>query len=172
MDLREQRSLTYGAYSRVGQRQQIAPFLAYAAVRNEVTEQAMAGFFEHLDRIAAQPSSGAELQNAQRYLSDSFPLQIETAGRIASMVEELRIFGLPDNYWDGYRSSIREVTNEQAFNAAQTYIRPSQALVVAVGRAAAIVEPLRHYGPVRVIDTPGNAISTSEATATTANTTE
>lgn len=163
MDLREQRSLTYGAYSQVGERPQIAPFVAYARVRNQVTEAAVAGFFEHLDRIVAEAPPEAELENAQRYLSDSFPLQIETAARITSMIEELRVNDLPADYWDGFRSSIGAVTPEQAHQAAQTYIHPDQALVVAVGRAADIVEPLRAYGPVRVIDTEGNEISTFEA---------
>lgn len=158
MDLREQRSLTYGAYSGVQEKAQIAPFIAYAAVRNEVTEEAMAAFMEHLDRIVAEAPSEEELTNAQRYLSDSFPLDIETAGRIASMVEALRIFGLPDDYWDTYRTSIRAVSADEAHQAAREYIRPDDALIVAVGRADDIVQPLRRYGPVRVIDNEGNEV--------------
>ena len=159
MDLREQRSLTYGAYSAVAERAQIGPFVAYAAVRNEVTEEAMTAFMEHLDRIVAEEPPAEEIANAQRYLSDSFPLQIETAGRVAGMIEELRIFGLEDDYWDGFRTSIREVTPGQAHEAAREYIRPNRALIVAVGRASAIIEPLRAYGEVRVIDTDGNPVT-------------
>jgi len=165
MDLREQRSLTYGAYSQVGERPQIAPFVAYARVRNQVTQEAVAGFFEHLDRIVAEAPPEPELENARRYLSDSFPLQIETAARITFMIEELRVNDLPADYWDGFRSSIRSVTPEQAHEAARTYIHPDRALVVAVGRAADIVEPLRAYGPVRVVDTEGNVVSTFEASS-------
>jgi zinc protease len=158
MDLREQRSLTYGAYSAVHETAQIAPFIAYAAVRNEVTSDAMAGFMEHLARIAAEPAPANELLDAQRFLSDSFPLDIETAGRVASMTEQLRVFGLPDDYWDTFRTSIRGVTVEQAHTAARDYIRADRALIVAVGKAADIVEPLRRYGPVRVIDTDGDEV--------------
>ncbi len=163
MDLRERRSLTYGAYSGVQETAQVAPFIAYAAVRNEVTEQAMAGFMEHLDRIVAEAAPQDELDNAKRYLSDSFPLDIETAGRIASMVEQLREFGLPDDYWDTYRTAIRAVTPSEAYGAARQYIHPDQALIVAVGKAADIVQPLRRYGPVRVIDTDGHEVSTFPA---------
>jgi zinc protease len=159
MDLRERRSLTYGAYSAVAESAQVAPFIAFASVRNEVTEQAMAGFMEHLDQVVAAAPPEEELRHAQRFLSDSFPLNIETAGRIASMVEELREFGLPDDYWDGYRSSIRAVTPEQAHAAARQYIRPDRALIVAVGQASSIVEPLRRYGPVRVVDVNGSEVA-------------
>ncbi len=163
MDLREQRSLTYGAYSGITERQEIAPFIAYAAVRNEVTADAMAGFMEHLDRIVAQAAPESELNDAKRFLSDSFPLEIETAARIASMVEFLRVYSLADDYWDGYRTSIRAVSTEEAHQAAREYIHPERALIVAVGKAADIVEPLRRYGPVRVVDNNGNEVASFPA---------
>ena len=128
-----------------------------------MTAEAMAGFMQHLDRIVAEAPPEEELVNARRYLSDSFPLQIETASRVANMVEELRVYDLPDDYWAGFRTAIRGVTAEQAHAAAREYIRPDEALIVAVGRAADIVEPLRRYGPVRVVDTDGNEVSTFEA---------
>jgi len=162
-DLREERSLTYGAYSVVSQRPQIAPFVAYARVRNEVTEEAVAGFMEHLDRIVAEEVPQPEIDHAERFLSDSFPLRIQTASRISAMVEQLRVFNLPDDYWTSFRSAIRGVSAAQAHEAARTYIRPDHGLIVAVGRAASIVEPLRRYGPVRVIDTDGDLISNFEA---------
>ncbi len=92
MDLRERRSLTYGAYSRVGEAVKVAPFSAYASVRNEVTGQAMSGFFEHLDRIVAEPAPPDELGDAKRYLSDRFPLDIDTPGKIAYLVADLRVY--------------------------------------------------------------------------------
>jgi zinc protease len=158
MDLREHRSLTYGAYSFVVDGSQVSPFIAFAAVRNDVTTDAMSAFMEHLDRIVAEAPPAEEIQNAESYLSDSFPLQIETPGRIASMIEELRVYGLPDDYWDSYRTAIRSVDSAQAHQAAQRYIHPDHALIVAVGRASAIAEPLRRWGPVRVVDTDGHEV--------------
>ncbi|MCC6875966.1 MAG: insulinase family protein [Sandaracinaceae bacterium] len=165
MDLREQRSLTYGAYSSVNDAAQVAPFIAFAAVRNEVTAEAMGAFMEHLDRIVAEAPPEDELANAQSYLSDSFPLQIETPARIAYMVEEQRVYGLPDDYWDTFRTAIRSVASDQAFGAARTYIHPDRALIVAVGRASAVVEPLRRFGPVRVVDMQGREVQRLEASA-------
>jgi zinc protease len=162
MDLREQRSLTYGAYSRIDEAAQPAPFRASASVRNEVTAEATSAFVEHLERIVREPAPAAELLDAQRYLSDSFPLRIETAGRIADMVADLRVYGLPDDYWDTYRTQIRAVTPEAALAAAQANIRPDRALFVVVGRASAVLEPLRHYGPVRVVAIDGTELSRHE----------
>ena len=160
MDLRERRSLTYGAYSSVGERVDTAAFRASAAVRNEVTEQAMSAFLEHLDRIVKEAPPQQELANAKQYLSDSFPLQIDTPGKIAAMVAETRIFSLPDDYWDSFRSEIRNVKAEEALEAAKEHIQPDKALVVVVGRAAEIAPALKKYGPVKVVDANGKALAT------------
>jgi predicted Zn-dependent peptidase len=127
MDLREKRSLTYGAYSSVAERLQIAPFTAYASVRNEVTGDAMAGFEEHLRRIVSEPAGQDELAAAKHFLIDRFPLRIETADKIADLVADLRMYGLPDDYWDHFGQAIDQVTPDQALAAAQKYIRPTKA---------------------------------------------
>lgn len=159
MDLREKRSLTYGAYSRIDETIDLGSFRASAAVRTEVTEQAIDGFFEHLSAIVAAPAPAEELAAAHRYLADSFPLAIETADRIADLVVDLRLYGLPDDYWDTFRSNIRKVTSEDALAAARTFIHPEQAVVVVVGRAADVVPSLQKLGTVRVVDVNGEPLT-------------
>ncbi|HEX4354945.1 MAG TPA: pitrilysin family protein, partial [Polyangiales bacterium] len=158
MDLREKQSLTYGAYSNLEEGLVPMPFRAFAAVRNEVTAQAMKGFMDHLNRISSEAAPVNELNDAKRLLVDSFTLHIETPGAIAGLVAELRTYGFPDNYWDGYRSEIQAVTPDAALTAAQKYIKPNQALIVVVGKAAAVKEALSAYGPVKVIDTEGKLL--------------
>ncbi|HET8933948.1 MAG TPA: pitrilysin family protein [Polyangiales bacterium] len=168
MDLREKQSLTYGAYSSVEEGLQSMPFRASAAVRNEVTPQAMKAFFDHLQRISSEAPTEGELADAKRLLVDSFPLHIETPGEIAGLVSDLRAYNFPDNYWDGFRSQIQAVTSPQALQAAKQFIRPDTALIVVVGRAAAVREPLASYGAVKVIDTDGKLVVATPAPATAA----
>jgi zinc protease len=158
MDLRERQSLTYGAYSDVDEGLVPVPFRAFAAVRNEVTAQAMKAFVNHLERITSELVPAGELADAKRLLIDSFPLHIETPGEIAALVSELRTYGFPDNYWDGFRAEIQAVTPEQALAAAKKYIQPSKALIVVVGKAAAVKPFLDPYGPVKVLDTEGKVV--------------
>jgi zinc protease len=171
MDLRERQSLTYGAYSDVDTGLQPVPFRAFAAVRNEVTAQAMKALMGHLARIAAEPAGETELTDAKRLLIDSFPLHIETSGEIAGLISELRAYGFPDNYWDGYRAEIQAVNADQALTAAKQYIRADKALIVVVGKAAAVKEALSAYGPVRVIDTDGKVLVDTVAAHKTESTT-
>jgi predicted Zn-dependent peptidase len=159
MDLRERRSLTYGAYSGIDELAGVSPFRARAAVPNARTAPAMDAFMEHLERIVREEAPAQEVEAAQRYLSDSFPLAIDTFGRIAGMVAELRLFQLPDDYWDTYRSQIRAVTPAQALAAAQAHIHPDRAVVVVVGDASVVAEPLSRWGEVRMVDTDGRPIT-------------
>lgn len=165
MDLREKQSLTYGAYSDLDEGIVPVPFRAFAAVRNEVTAQAMKAFFQHLQRISTEPASEGELADAKRLLVDSFPLHIETPGEIAGLVADLREYGFPDNYWDGFRAEIQAVTAQRALEAAKRYIRPDNALVIVVGKAAAVKETLVQYGAVKVVDTDGKLVVSSPAAA-------
>lgn len=169
MDLREKQSLTYGAYSSVEEGLEAMPFRASAAVRNEVTAQAMKAFFEHLQRISSEAPAEGELADAKRLLVDSFPLHIETPGEIAGLVSDLRTYNFPDNYWDGFRSQIQGVASAQALQAAKQYIRPDSSLVVVVGRAATVRETLARYGAVKVIDTDGKLVVSTPAPATAAS---
>ncbi len=155
MDLREKRSLTYGAYSAVGERVDIGPFVAYSSVRTEVTTEAIEAFFEHLQRIHEEPPGGEELINAKRYLSDSFPLKVDTPGKLADLVTELRTYGLPSDYWTSYPERIRATSASEAHYVARSYIRPQEALVVIVGQAADFAPALDRFGPVTVISPEG-----------------
>jgi zinc protease len=155
MDLREKRSLTYGAYSAIGERVDIGPFVAYSSVRTEVTPEAIGAFFEHLERIHQEPASGEELTNAKRYLSDSFPLQVDTPGKLAELVIELRTYGLPSDYWTNYRDWIRQTSASEAYYVARNYVRPHEALVVVVGQAADFAPDLAQFGPVTVVSPDG-----------------
>ena len=103
-----------------------------------------------------------EIANAERYLSDSFPLRIDTPGRIASYVADLRVYGLPDDYWDRYRSAIGAVTAEEAVQTAHMYIKPESAAVVIVGEASRFEEALRAYGRVTVLSAEGATLRTLE----------
>lgn len=158
MDLRERRSLTYGAYSRATAGIDRGVFRAQAAVRTEVTGQALDGFFEHLERIVAETPPDAEVADARRYLSDSFPLRIDTPGRIASHLADLRVYGLPDDYWSTYRSAVNGVTPQQAHEVMQRVVHPNRELVVLVGQASAIEEQARRWGPVTVLDMQGRVL--------------
>lgn len=151
LDLREKRSLTYGAYSRVDEMADVSPFCAAASVRNEVTGEALGAFFENFERWRTEPASAEEMNNARTYLTGVLPIYMESPSSIGSMIAKRRTLGLPADYWATYRSRIAAVTAEQALEAGRKYVHPDRMLIVVVGKASAIEPALRAFGPVRVV---------------------
>jgi zinc protease len=162
MNLRERCSYSYGVYSSVPTRQVTAPFIISGAVESQHTAGALREIFAEIDRLLAVPPPASELDAAQSYMVGGFPITTETAGNLANLITVQRVFGLSDDYWDTYRSSIAAVTADQAFQAARAFIHPDRVLVVIVGDAAQVAEPARRYGQVTVIDQEGGT-STLEA---------
>ncbi|MCX7808055.1 MAG: insulinase family protein, partial [Deltaproteobacteria bacterium] len=151
LDLRERRGLTYGAYSSVDERVQVSLFRARLATPTAQTVAAMEGLFEHLERFVREPPTSEEVKNASRYLSDSFPLQIDTFGRLAWMVAYLRLFNLPDDHWDRYRQAVLAVKEDEAFQSARRSIDLDRLAIVVVGDGTKLSEPLRRWGSLRLV---------------------
>jgi zinc protease len=158
LDLRERRSLTYGAYSRVEELPDVSPWRASAAVRSEVTDRALDAFFENFRRWRDEPASEEELGNAKTFLTGVFPILIETPANVADMVASLRELSLPRDYWDTYRSRIAAVTADQAVAAARRYVDPDKTIVVLVGEATRIEPIAARWGPVTVVSAEDGAV--------------
>ena len=77
---------------------------------------------------------------------------------MADLLADLRVYGLPDDYWDSFRTMIRKVSVNDALTAAKAYIHPESLVIVVVGTAAEIVPQLEKYGPVRVVDAEGKQL--------------
>lgn len=140
MDLRELRSLTYGAYARLSSSVDVGTWAAAGQVRTPVTGDAMHAFFTHVQCLTAAASPDAEMAQTRSYLVDSFALTVETPGNIADLITGLRVYGLPDTWYDSYRSRVQQVDAAAAQSIAQRYIHPERASVVVVGDAEAQVE--------------------------------
>lgn len=153
LDVREQRSLAYTVRAQIVELAHgKEPFLLYAGTQTPKTIQAVDGLFENLTKIEAGGVTAQETETATRYLSDIFAVRMETVGAIADMVVLEDELGLPDGYWDRYRSAVRGVTPDKAGAAAKTFVAPDHALIVVAGDADAIAPGLARYGDVTIVD--------------------
>lgn len=164
MILREQKSWTYGAYASLQRRKGIGAFQATAEVRTEVTDSALVEMLTQLRRIGAEEVPATELENARSAAVGSFPLTIETVNQVAGAVATAKLLGLPDDYLRMYRTRLAAVTARQLQDAARQVIRPNAALIVVVGDATKIYEPLEDIAPTRIIDVEGEPLEPGELT--------
>jgi hypothetical protein len=77
---------------------------------------------------------------------------VDTVSTIASMSADLAVYGLPNDYYDGYRAAVRDVKKTAVFDFSGRYFKAQKAIVVVAGDAAKLGKPLSHFGAVHVVD--------------------
>jgi zinc protease len=156
LNLREAHGYTYGASSYFDWRRQAGPFVISTAVQSEVTGAAISETLKEIDRMRQEEIGAEELSLATDYLEGVFPIRYETTGAIASALANMVTFGLPEDYYDTYRSRIGAVTTQDVLAAAKTHVKPDELQIVVVGNATILqaqIEAL-DVGSVSVLDSP------------------
>jgi zinc protease len=149
-NLRETHGYTYGASSRFDMRLAAGPFLAGAGVQTDKTSESLQEFFKELNGILS-PIPAEELAKAKNYVALGFPAGFETIDDLASHLEELAIYKLPDDYFQRYVPNIQAVTAAAVQKAAATYVQPKKFSIVVVGDRKVIEPKIRalNLGPIR-----------------------
>lgn len=159
LNLRERHGYTYGARSMFAFRRLAGPFVVSAPVRNEVTLESVTEVFNELRRIRTGDIEERELEDTKNYLAGVFPATVQSSSDIAGRILDMELYGLPHDYFDRYRENITAVSAEDIARVAQKYIEPDRALIVIVGNAAQIREPLSTLGlPIQHLDVDGNVL--------------
>jgi zinc protease len=155
LDLREEHSYTYGAYS--GFTAEIYPgyWLANAAVRTPVTDGSMERFTYEFKRINDERVPPNELDDARRAIVAGFALSLERPGELLNNVLQAQHFGLPDDYWDKYPDRISAVDAAQVQAAAKKYVDLSHMQWISVGDRKQVQDALAKYGSVTIVNAEG-----------------
>jgi len=160
LNLRERHGYTYGARSTFAFRRDAGPFVIAAPVRNEVTRESVSEVIDELRRIRIGDVEDQELGDVKNYLMGVFPATVQTASDVASRLTDMELYALPEDYFDRYRENIAAVGKDDVVRVAKKYIDPDRALIVIVGNAAQIREPLGTLGyPIHELDIEGQAIA-------------
>lgn len=153
LNLREAHGYTYGASSWFDWRRAAGPFVISTAVASDVTGAAVAEVLVEIDRMRSERVSDSELSLAVDYLDGVFPIRFETTTGVASALSTLVEFGLPDDWYDGYRERVRAVTSDDVLRAAREHLHPDRARLLVVGDAGAVRPQLEQisFGPVDIV---------------------
>jgi predicted Zn-dependent peptidase len=144
-NLREEHGYTYGAGSYFDFRPTPGPFLAYAAVQTDVTDKALAEFMKELAGML-EPVPDEELTRAKNNLALSYPRNFQSVAEIAGQLADVRMYGLPDDYFNTYIQNVLSVTAKDVRRVAQRYLDPERVAIIIVGDRAAIEKGLAGTG--------------------------
>lgn len=158
--LRNEKGYTYGAYSSMTERQGPGFFQATAEVRNEVADSAMDELLRLVERVPAGDIPAEDLENAKNYLTGSFPRSIETPQQVASQLATTLLLGRDVEYLEEYRQRVDAVDIEELRRVTSSHLHPDRSVIVVVGDATQILEPLRPFADrVELYDDRGNELT-------------
>ncbi|MEA2164689.1 MAG: zinc protease [Thermoanaerobaculia bacterium] len=160
LNLREKHGYTYGARSMFAFRRQAGPFVVSAPVRNEVTRESVTEVLSELRRIRTGDVEERELEDTKNYMMGSFPSTVQSSSDIAGRLVDMELYDLPQDYFDRYRENIGAVSKSDVEHVAKKYIDPEQVIIVIVGNASQVREPLGTLGmPIHELDIEGQPIA-------------
>ena len=131
--VREDSGLAYTVYSWVAPWRHGASFAVSAQTRTAEAPKVVAMIREELARMGREPVAERELALAKQYLVGSFPLRLDTSGKVADFLVAVEDRGLGLDYADRYKERIGKVTAADVQRVAAKYFAPADFSLVIVG---------------------------------------
>lgn len=132
-DIRDNRGLVYSIYSRFDANRQPGDFQVSLQTKSASANDAIDGVLQEIKKIRNAPVTDAEISEAKAYLVGSFPLRLDTTGKLAAILSAAEFYKLGLDYLKKYPEYINKVTKEDVLRAAQKYLHPDQYALVVVG---------------------------------------
>jgi len=157
LNLRERRGYTYGAHSSFVFLKQPGPFLVSGAFAVATTREAAGEIIAEVDAVYRGGITAEELGFSRRGLVGAFSLSFETPFQVAGALQALPLYGLPDDYYDGFLEKIERVSLEDVAGVAARVLDPSRMTVVVAGDASRVRDGLSAIGrgAVTMLDAAG-----------------
>ena len=151
-NLRETHGYTYGAFSMFDTRKAAGPFFAMAGVQTDKTADALKEFFVELTNIL-KPIPADELDRFKNFAALGYAGEFETNSQLASKLEGLAVYNLPEDEFSTYVGAVQKVTPADVQRVAKQYLLLDRLAVVVVGDRASIEASIRaaNLGPVTIV---------------------
>lgn len=154
-NIREDKGYTYSPYSFTNTLRWSGVILTSEDVRNEVTGPSLKETFYELKRIATEPPSSQELDQAKRYLIGNIALSLQSRVAVAAMLGKYWVDDEPATHLTEEMAALQKASVPEVAQAAAKYLAPDRMTVVAVGEKAVILEQLKPFG-MQILPAPKN----------------
>ena len=154
MNLREDKSWSYGVRTRLSQYKGPRPMLVYAPVQTDKTIPSIQEIIrEYEEYLSSNPAKDEELEAIVKDLSLGLIGDYETFGALMSGLSGIVSQGRDDNYIDTLPTKYRSMTIDDINSAAKRYLDPSIWTWVIVGDLSKIEEGIEelNLGKIEVI---------------------
>jgi len=161
MNLREDKSWSYGAYTFMFDTRGQRPWMAYAPVQTDKTMESIQELEKEFDQyLGTKPLSTEELNKSVHNSVNSLPGQFETANSVMNSLLSNQRFGRGDDYVPTLKSRYAGLKLENVQGAAEQVLHPDNLTWLIVGDRKEIEQKIRdmNLGEVSIMDVDGNII--------------
>ena len=154
MNLREDKSWSYGVRTRLSDARGQRAMLVTAPVQTDKTSESMTEIVnEYKAYLSTKPIAADELAKGKASKTLKLPGQFETLGALKSGVSGIVTYDRDLDYLNQLPALLDEPSLTQVQVKAQKYIKPNQWIWLIVGDLSKIEEPIRalDLGEVKVI---------------------
>jgi zinc protease len=130
--IRNKRGLAYSVASFFDPHKYPGSFQIVLQTKNSSAREAISLSLQQMERIRREMASEKELEGAKKYLIGSFPMRLDTQGKLANFLSQGEYYGLGLDYPEKYPSLIRAVTREEVLRVAKAYLHPEDYILVVV----------------------------------------
>jgi zinc protease len=131
-EIRNKRGLAYSVVSFFDPGKYPGSFQMVLQTKNSSARDAISLSLQQMERIQKEPVSEKELEGAKKYLIGSFPMRLDTQGKLANFLTQVEYYGLGLDYPAKYPSIIQSITREEVLRVAKKYLLPRKYVLVIV----------------------------------------
>ena len=131
-EVRNKRGLAYSVNSFFEPGKFPGSFQIGLQTKNVSAREAISLAREEMKRIQKEPVSEKEIEGARKYLIGSFPMRMDTQGKLVNFLLQVEYYGLGLDYPERYSRLIQAVTREDVLRVARKYLQPENCILVVV----------------------------------------
>jgi len=161
MNLREDKSWSYGAYTFMFNARGQRPWMAYAPVQTDKTMESLQELEKEFNQyLGVKPATAEELSKSVHNNVNSLPGQYETGNAVMGALLSNQRFGRSDDYVSTLKSQYEAIKLENVQGSAEKVLKPDKLTWLIVGDRKEIEEKIRgmNLGKVSIMDVDGNII--------------
>ena len=133
-EVREKRGLAYSVYSYLSPFDHAALYLGRVGTENARIAEALDIIRAEFARMRDRGVTAEEFADAKRYLTGSFPLRLDSNGKIARLLVGIQLDDLGIDYIERRNDYIEAVTLADVNRVAAALLKPDELEVVVVGK--------------------------------------
>ncbi len=132
--IREENALAYSVYSYFSPLRELGPFAMGMQTKTEQTEQALSLLDQQLKKYVEQGPEKAELAASMSNITGSFPLNVDSNGKLLEYIAMIGFYDLPIDYLDNFIDNVKAVDVEMINDALKRRVHPDKMVTVVVGK--------------------------------------